>query len=520
MNVAAKTNGFARSFPSQGVILDLAGLPVDASGWVWHLNSARAAHTLKWLDLKFQSHDILEATVLYFKRLVETKSPDSVRNTFSAILHVSSSPSFAKSDHDGTAIESSFFSDMQRFFGSEAQYRLHYLRHWYRFCVDQGCSAFSEEVAFELDARVVGGNKKGHAVLSLDPSEGPLNDLEITALLNALRAAGQSNYITLAELAALWLCIAFGSNPLQLALLRESDVIVIEEEGRRFIQVNVPRVKKRTEAPRREFRLRKLNQEIGQVILDLMDENRRRRDARGWWDSDHALPLFVRGSPRTDEDGPMSEYARHLYASELTALVRNAVDSLEVISPRTGRRLEVTPRRLRYTYATRLVREGVSKRELADLLDHTDLQNVQVYFDIKSDIVESLDKAMALALGPVAQAFLGKIVRAEPEAVRGDDPSSRVKTLDKTSDQVVSLGTCGQHSFCGFLAPVACYTCAQFQPWMDGPHDVILNDLLATRDRKLAAGQDGRMVAIYDSTILAIGDVISRIEAARAGEAA
>ncbi len=497
----------------------MAGLPVKASGWLWRLNRVGGKSILDWSRLSFLSDEAFNVTVKYISNLIKHRSSDNVRNTFETIIQIKNSPVAMQSFRNGVPIPSSFFLELVTHFEENA-WRLHYVRHWYRFGVDQGSAAFSEEVAFDLDARVVGGNKKGHAVLSLDPEEGPLNDLEITALLNALRANNRSAHLSLEERTALWLCIAFGGNPLQFALLREDDVSVIEEEGSRFIHVNVPRVKKRTEAPRREFRLRKLNQEIGQVVLDLMDENRRRREARGWWDSDHALPLFVRGSPRSDEDGPLSEYARHLYASELTALVRNAVDRLEVISPRTGRPLEVTPRRLRYTYATRLVREGVSKRELADLLDHTDLQNVQVYFDIKSDIVESLDKAMALALGPVAQAFLGKIVRAEPEAVRGDDPSSRVKTLDKTSDQVVSLGTCGQHSFCGFLAPVACYTCAQFQPWMDGPHDVILNDLLATRDRKLAAGQDGRMVAIYDSTILAIGDVISRIEAARAGEAA
>ncbi len=66
---------------------------------------------------------------------------------------------------------------------------------------------------------------------------------------------------------------------------------------------------------------------------------------------------------------------------------------------------------------------------MAEALDHTDLQNVRVYFDIKSDIVESLDRAMALKLGPVAQAFLGKLVPNEAGAERGDDPASRVMAV-------------------------------------------------------------------------------------------
>lgn len=372
-----------------------------------------------------------------------------------------------------------------------------------------------------LDQKVVGGNRKGHSVLSFDPEEGPLTDLEITGLLNALNARRHSNSMSLSEKVALWLCVALGCNPIQFALLREEDVEVIGNGPDRFVQIRVPRMKKRSQHPRQDFRTRKLTGDIGDIVLDLIDWNRARRSADGWSDARHAFPLFVRERPRQEHlDGPMTEYARHLYSQEFTHLVSRAVDALGVVSPRTGKRLNVTTRRLRYTFATRLVREGASMRELADALDHTDLQNVRVYFDIKSDIVESLDKSMALALGPVAQAFLGKLVRSDGEAERGGDPASRVAVQDSITGEAFGLGTCGSHSFCGLMAPVACYTCSSFQPWLDGPHDRILDDLLAKRDRKLAAGQDGRMVALHDATILAIGDVISRIDHVRKGEAA
>jgi hypothetical protein len=65
------------------------------------------------------------------------------------------------------------------------------------------------------------------------------------------------------------------------------------------------------------------------------------------------------------------------------------------------------------------------------------------------------------------------------------------------------------------MAPVACYTCGSFQPWKDGPHQILLERLLADRDRRIAAGGDGRFVSIHDATILAVADVITRIEAAR-----
>lgn len=179
----------------------------------------------------------------------------------------------------------------------------------------------------------------------------------------------------------------------------------------------------------------------------------------------------------------------------------------------------MTTRRLRYTFATRLVREGVPKLEVADLLDHTDTQNVQVYFDIKSDIVEHLDRAMAMALAPMAQAFMGTLVRDQTEAVRGGDPESGIATVAGTPGHVEKLGNCGSFSFCGAMAPIACYTCRSFQPWMDAPHGMILDDLIKDRERKVAAGLDGRMVSMHDTTISAIAEVILRIDQAKGATA-
>lgn len=503
-----------QGFPSQGVILDRAGLAVDATGWLWELNSAGERRYLRWKNFPSHSPDILEATSRYFARMIKAKSPDAVRGTFETLMYLSNSTSFLEAAGAGSELPIAIFTELKAYFASKS-WRLHHIRHWYRSCADFGSPAFSPEVAFELDQKVIGGNKKGWAVLSLDPEEGPLVDLEITALLNALNDQRRRNSLPLDYSAALWLCVALGSNPYQMTLLRERDVEVIVEGDTRFVQLRVPRVKKKHDAPRTAFRTRKLTMEIGDVVLNLIAENRRREALEGRTTGPDT-PIFLRQTPRSHSEETMADYAWHMYPSEFTALVTYGVAELGVISARTGMPLRVTTRRLRYTFATRLVREGASMEEVAEALDHTDLQNVRVYFDIKSDIVESLDRAMALKLGPVAQAFLGKLVPNEAGADRGDDPASRVMAIDRATGRPSGLGTCGEHSFCDLLAPIACYTCSQFQPWMDGPHDRILDDLIAQRERKQAAGMDGRMVTIHDATILAIGDVIRRIEGERA----
>ncbi|MGX9982572.1 site-specific integrase [Methylobacterium fujisawaense] len=495
------------------VIFDLAGFPVDASTNVWRLNSAGDRLCLDFSLLPFSSTIIREATKSYCRSLVKSKAPKSVYNAFAALRLLRQSPAFMEADRTGSEIPGRFLSELQAELGGSA-YQLHHVRDWYRSAADRGYTAFSPEVAFELDQKVIGGNKKGHAVLSLDPEEGPLVDLEITALLNALNDQRRRNSLPLDCSAALWLCVALGSNPYQMTLLRERDVELITEGDTRFVQLHVPRVKKKHDAPRTAFRTRKLTSEIGDVVLNLIAENRRREALQGRTTGPDT-PIFLKRTMRPHSEETMAEYAWHMYPSDFTALVGDAVSRLGVISARTGKPLRVTTRRLRYTFATRLVREGASMEEVAEALDHTDLQNVRVYFDIKSDIVQALDRAMALKLGPVAQAFLGKLVRNEVDAERGGDPASRVMAVNRATGRPAGLGTCGEHSFCDLLAPIACYTCSQFQPWMDGPHDRILDDLIAQRERKQAAGMDGRMVTIHDATILAIGDVIRRIDEAR-----
>lgn len=510
------TEAIKKPFERQGIIHDLAGHPVVAETAQWRLNTATDAMVVNWDLFPLSSAAILDCAVRFIRTVIETQAPSSVYNTFSGIRFALQSASFKAADRADAVIPVEVFQELQ---GNDHAWRAHYVRQWYEYGVLQGYPNFSKDVLLIAERMRVGGNPKGEAVLSMDPEEGPLTDLEISGLLAALRAAGNTAALSLQQRAALWLSIAFGPNPMQMALLREEDLVVLRDEGgTTFYQLQVPRHKKGHEAVRTDFRRRPLDPELGELLLALFKENATRRAGL----SDEILvgikPVFQSPRVRTSVfGGPLHEYATHMSGSTFGRLVSDAIGALGVVSHRTGRSLSVSPRRLRYTLATRLVKEDVSKREVADLLDHSDLQNVQVYFDLKSDIVVKLDKATAMALGPIAQAFMGKVVPNAEAAVRGTDPASKVAVHDKEQAAVREVGTCGSFAFCRLAAPVACYTCSSFQPWMDGPHDILLDDLLKTRQRKQDAGMDGRMVTMMDHTIIAIADVITRIDTMREG---
>lgn len=150
--------------------------------------------------------------------------------------------------------------------------------------------------------------------------------------------------------------------------------------------------------------------------------------------------------------------------------------------------------------------EGHGELIIAELLDHSDTQNVGVYVESRPEIVDRIDRAVAMKLAPMAQAFAGMLVLDEADAERGDDPTSRI-VHPGIGPSMQPMGTCGKQGFCGLNAPIACYTCRSFQPWIDGPHEAVLDHLLAERER-LASSSDLRVASINDRTILAVAEVV------------
>jgi hypothetical protein len=163
--------------------------------------------------------------------------------------------------------------------------------------------------------------------------------------------------------------------------------------------------------------------------------------------------------------------------------------------------------RFRYTRATRAYADGASELVIADLLDHSDTQNVTVYSKSEPAIIERIDKAMALRLAPIAQAFAGLAV-ADSATFQTDEHNYIISDVyHKTK-----VGHCGNHGFCNALAPIACYTCRSFCPWIDGPHDEILDSLIRTRARLIEQFGDLTIASVNDRTILACAEVVQKCD--------
>ena len=138
--------------------------------------------------------------------------------------------------------------------------------------------------------------------------------------------------------------------------------------------------------------------------------------------------------------------------------------------------------RCRRTRATNLVRNGITGVQLAYLLDHSDTQQLSVYTQHTGELALRIFDKMNDAMELLSAKFEGRLIYSEDQALRGDDPNSRV--FQSTNTQV---GNCGGSPACN-SGLKACLLCSQFQPLLDAPWEDVLLDLMEDIEHKQTMG--------------------------------
>lgn len=386
---------------------------------------------------------------------------------------------------------------------------------WYR----QGHQGIKEEFIRTLRSWVLKGNESGRAVLQMDSQKGPLTDIEMQGVLDGVITCYSKRRLRLETFTLILILLYTGRRAIQLVTLKIKDVRENKTNKITGYEINFPRAKQRYTMWRSTFKACAIDEDLWLVLqLQIADTIKKLQSLVDFSLPDaliQELPLFPDFSTvsrRTTESDLLDllqfDYVHAPVKICNTALTR-FLDTQCVFSERTGEPLNLTSRRFRSTLGTNLARQGYGIAIVAEVLDHSDLQSAGCYIKSLPDIVERIDKAVAQQLAPFAQAFQGVLVKSEQEAIRGKDPSSRI------SNGQVNVGTCGSFGFCGALAPIACYTCTHFQPWVDGPHEQVLNELLASSDRVWGATQDFKVASANDRLILAVTEVVRRCEVAK-----
>lgn len=367
-----------------------------------------------------------------------------------------------------------------------------------------GYHGISDDTFRLLNTLRVKSNTKGTAVSTMDPDIGPYTPMEHEAILGAAHDAYGNGTLDQAMYLLALLFINFGARPIQYASMKVCDLEVgVSDRGDRAYVLQIPRAKQRTKSPRSQRKARTLISQIGEML----DSYRHAvaRSFEGRLPDITQAPMFP--SPRQTEISSKG-FEFHHTGQTLARAMEKAIDKLEVISERTGKRINISSVRFRRTFGTNAAREGHGELVIAEMLDHSDNQSVGVYVAAIPEIAERIDRAVATQLAPLAQAFKGILIRDESEATRGNDPTSRIRDL-RIDREGKAMGSCGQYSVCSFSAPIACYTCRSFEPWLDGPHEAVLEHLLKRREQQIET-MDERIASINDRTILAVAQVAQK----------
>ncbi|CAE6775187.1 site-specific integrase [Paraburkholderia domus] len=379
-----------------------------------------------------------------------------------------------------------------------------FLKRW-RILGYTGVTSDADQLLAQIRLK---GYPKGVSTATMDPVKGPFTALELEALQSALNAAYARHDVSTEQYVLCWLVMMLGQRPVQYAALKVRDIVVVhEKDGSATCSLRMPRAKTRDSDPRAEFRVRVLTPEIGAVVVQYAREIQTR--FAGVLNDPLDAPMF----PGKPVDGAIAGYEFHRTSDQIGKRITATMRQLRVNSERTGELIHIGPMRFRQTVGTRAAEEGYGELVIAELLDHSDTQSVGVYVRSTPAIVERIDRAVAMQLAPLAQAFAGKLINDPSEASQQYAPASRIRAPAITG-KIDVISSCGKHGFCGFLKPIACYTCNSFEPWLDGPHEQVLEYLIAERERLMAAG-DVRIASINDRSILAVAEVVQLCETAR-----
>ena len=388
------------------------------------------------------------------------------------------------------------------------------LKRWH----SSGHAGVSDEVIELLNGWTIKGNEKGDTIKRLDPEKGPLSDIELLAFNEGAVSAFESGDISLSDMAMGLAISNTGRRPIQITHLRLKDILKGKNKrGEDAYYLNIPRAKQRTSGFRERFNQFAITEELWAILTAQAEHVVQSVESSVGFELQvqdrHELPLFPDMDALQGIASPaemkvaLKNDQLHSESSAVSDVCKNIVSSVDLHSERTGKPLNISSNRFRYTTGTRAAREGFGEMVIAGLLDHSDNQNAGVYIENIPEHVEKLDEAVGQQMSRYAQAFAGVLVDREKDANRGDDLSSRIKARGE------GIGTCGNYGFCGASVPVPCYTCVHFQPWLDGPHEKVYKELLSERQRLQEVTGDNLIAAVNDRCILAVADVIERCAA-------
>ncbi len=192
--------------------------------------------------------------------------------------------------------------------------------------------------------------------------------------------------------------------------------------------------------------------------------------------------------------------------------IKRWVKKLKLISPRTGRPLNLTLRRLRHSGATHLAMQGYPIEVIGEILEHAVVASARFYIDaIGVEFLPIFEKANSNLGGRFSMMndawFKGKVVD------RGDAPNRPIIVPDISAPTIV--GACGKGSSCSVHPLFSCYSCEQFLAFRDADHQKVLDFVEGEYKRWRAAENSNsrsKVIKDFDRVAAGVREVMAEIK--------
>ncbi|MGE1152104.1 site-specific integrase [Pseudomonas kitaguniensis] len=486
------------------------GFVLDTTGADWYFPYTLKPSTATFSKIKSELARIsLQLYCVDRVRTISTHAGDAVyQDVWQTILRRTDAEAKLAADFKDGLIDL-FRSAVKKAREERQLWRMYRPIRWYVWCSENYAElGFCDAFSLELDSILLPGNPKGHAVRNEDIDKGPLDrGLELQQLINAMEMPTDGSLNHLQQRAALALFISHGRNPANLSLLLEEDLVNLTPgSGTGTWVINYPRIKKRLKNPRDDMKQVPIPTVYAGYLLELIQAGKSIACTTTINGEVVQLPrpLFLNANTNLAalKSGRLDQLFNYPTYG-ITELLRAFVRRHNIQSPKTKRLLVISARRLRYTLATNLVLDGVSRRELAEILDHSDLQHVQVYFELASGIVEHLDKALVGFFARFLKYFRGTVVRKGDVVINASDDSKVIPCIDVGEE----VGVCGQNDLCRLYPPYSCYKCPKFQAYAEADHESVFTFLFEKRERAIDLGQS-RIAVQLDEILYAVKQVV------------
>lgn len=431
-------------------LLDQGALPLlddtvaDRSGgvmycqdpYIWHFNCRTQRLKFRWII----NNELLEHEIKAHVQSIAKRT--SVRNAYNTAIAITTLLKSANAypilsfsqttDEYENALSSSMeqiFSDLEI---SKQLDKFWRLKNFYRWgCLFALNGGFNVQKFLKYAQIEIPGNEKGAAVRTGHHDNGALHPDDLQQIITALREDKPESHRELIEHIVVALGIALGRNAENFTLLLEHHVIQLTHNNINRYYLRIPRIKKRKN-PYSELKTVPIEPTLGQMLMKLVATNQPR-------DIDTTGPIgakitrlmpanrpLLRAGKTTTPQSSNAAWRHFLVPSQVTTLMKSFVKRKKIKSKHTQKLITINPRRLRYTFGTNLAARGVSARELASLLDHSDIQNVRVYTDLSRILSDRLEKAASGKIEFVLDLLTGKI---KPENINQDGSTSNDRNL-------------------------------------------------------------------------------------------